>query len=195
MLGALPPQEAEAIERQVETDPALARRVGALEETFAALTLDLPLAPAPSPALKARLLKSAQAQPHLPFVDRLARLFDVASAQAASFLDLLGRWDQWEELVPGGLFVDVDGGPALAGVRPGLVYVEPGVHFPVHRHIGEETSLYIQGEARFDDGMVARAGELRSMPDGSTHGFTVTSEVPLIFAVVVGGVEMEDPES
>ena len=192
ILGELSTSATLNLEKRLASDPALSAQLEALQTATIALTLGLAPEAPPAPSVKAKLLESIQAKPMYAMADALARLCDVATETARGFIDQIEGWANWAPLMPGVHFLDVDGGPALAGARPGLVYILPGVAFPRHAHKGDEISLYLQGEALFDDGTHATTGDLLTMKDGSNHGFSVVSEEALIFAVVLGEIEMLD---
>lgn len=189
VLGELDDEASAEIDRLIAEDPTLEADVGDLEEALSALALALPPAPAPDPGVRARLMAAAHRDTMLTLTERLARLCDVAVETARGYLDLTLSWQGWEMLRPGIHFIDVDGGPAVAGARPGLVAIAPGLRFPLHVHRGEETTLYLQGSLRYDDGTTASAGDLEHTVDGTEHGFEVTSDVPLIYAVVLGEID------
>lgn len=189
LAGALPAEEARALELAMREDPAFAAEVQRAEESFMAMALDLePVEP--PPALRDRLLAEVTGVYRFePFIDRLAGLLHVAADTARGFLGALADLNPWEVLVPGVRLIDLVAGPELATVRVGLVHVEPGACFPMHRHIGEELSLILQGRLRFQDGSEAVPGDLVHMEDGSIHAFTAVSAEPVVFAVIVGEIE------
>ena len=67
----------------------------------------------------------------------------------------------------------------------GLVSITAGTTFPLHRHLGEERTLVLEGALSEADGTVYRPGDALTMPAESSHSFTVLPGAPLIFAVVL----------
>lgn len=189
-LGTLPEAERAQLER--ELGPHLADEVAAASEALGALALALPPV-RPSPGLRARLLASARgAGRFAPFIDRLARMIDVAAERARELLASLERADVWQASPGAGVsLVHLLGGPAVATADVGFVRVAAGTTFPPHRHIGDEHVLVLQGSYLDSDGRTARAGDQVAMPAGSSHHFTAGPDVDLIYAVVVYGIEVD----
>lgn len=134
-----------------------------------------------------------------PFIDRLARLVDLAAARAQELLAGLSRPDVWQPSPgPNVHLVHFDGGPACAGADAGFVRLDAGTPFPEHRHLGDETVLVLQGSYLDSSGATVRAGDIVRMPKGSSHHFTAGPDEDLIYAVVVfEGIEIAgiDPEA
>ena len=199
VLGTLSPEDRVQLER--ELGPRLGSELAATSEALSLLAVALPPVRPPShaPALRARLLLSARGPARFaPFIDRLARLIDVAADRARELLASLERPETWlPSLGPNVALVHLPGGPAVAGADVGFVRVAAGTTFPPHRHLGPEQVLVLQGSYTDSDGSSARAGDLVHMPAGSSHHFTAGPDADLIYAVVVHGVEIEgvDPSA
>lgn len=161
-----------------------------LTETLATLSLGLGRT-APAHGGRARLLADATSPQRrfAPFIGRLARLIDVAHDRAAALLASLARPDTWQPFVPAVDLVHLEGGPAVAGADVGFVRVAAGGGFPVHRHLGHERVLVLQGSYRDRSGAVFRAGDIVDLPAGSEHDFVALPGPDLLYAVVVHGVE------
>ena len=143
----------------------------------------------PSPRLKLRLLE-AIARPRYAFLDRVARMLDVARDQARSVLDLVDDATRWESGGPGCWLIHLTGGPSLNDAVVGLVKVEAGVRFPRHVHVGDESVLVLQGGIRDDAGRISLAGDLVTMPASTEHEFeALPGEDLLYLAVVQEGVD------
>lgn len=164
-----------------------------LAELFTALSRALPPQPAP-PGLRARLLAAVAAPEHRfgPFAARLARLIDVAHDRARALLTDLARPDIWQPFLPAVDLVHLPGGPAVAGADVGFVRLAAGATFPMHRHLGDERVLILQGAFKDSDGTTHHAGAELHQPPGSSHSFTALPGPDLIYAVVVFGVEIPD---
>lgn len=64
-----------------------------------------------------------------------------------------------------------------------LVFCEPGVTFPEHRHKGAEWALVLEGGAHDSSGGRWSLGDVVEYGPGTSHSFT-TGDAPLIAAVV-----------
>lgn len=144
---------------------------------------------APSPRLKRRLLEAVE-RPRYAFLDRVARLLDVARDQAKAVLDAIDDLSRWEPAGPGCSLLHLSAGPSLDDAVVGLVRVEGGVRFPRHVHLGDEFVLVLQGGLRDDAGRVSLPGDLITMPASSEHEFeALPGEDLLYLAVVDQGVD------
>ena len=149
----------------------------------------------PSPGLRAGVLASIAARSRLAgFGARLGRLFDLAAERASELIreaaSDAASWVPYD--VPGVRLFHLTGGPRVAAADCGLVRIEVGGRFPEHRHVGDEWTLVLAGEAE-EEGTGERwtAGDLVHRPAGSRHAFRVTSREPYVFAVVLdGGIEL-----
>jgi len=199
VLGTLSPEHRVQLERDL--GPRLGSELAATRDALALLAVALPpVQPSMhAPALRARLLLSARGPARFaPFIDRLARLIDVAADRARELLASLERPETWlPSPGPNVALVHLPGGPAVAGADVGFVRVTAGTTFPPHRHLGPEQVLVLQGSYSDSDGSSARAGDLVHMSAGSSHHFTAGPDADLIYAVVVHGVEIEgfDPSA
>jgi putative transcriptional regulator len=150
---------------------------------------------APSERLRSAVLGSIASASRLAgFGDRLATFFDLAPARAGELLrEAAGEAAGWETLTPGARLFHLAGGPRVVGADCGLVRIEPGVRFPQHRHLGDEWSLILAGEAE-EEGSGARwaPGDLVLRSAESVHAFRAVGSEPLVFAVVLqGGLEFD----
>jgi putative transcriptional regulator len=161
---------------------------------------DLAEAPAqPRTDLRATVLSSISGASRLAgFSDRLAAFFDVARERASELIEeAAGRAEgpSWEAIpVPGVRLFHLSGGLRVAAADCGLVRIESGARFPAHRHVGDEWSFVLSGEAE-EEGTGERwaPGDLVQRPAGTAHAFRVTSREPLVFAVVLhGGLELAE---
>lgn len=74
-------------------------------------------------------------------------------------------------------------GPLHDHAPAALVFCEPGVTFPEHRHRGAEWALVLEGGAHDSSGGQWSLGDLVEYAAGTSHSFT-TGDTPLIAAVV-----------
>jgi quercetin dioxygenase-like cupin family protein len=128
---------------------------------------------APSAVLRARLLDSAQAARRFDrFASKVAQLLDLGIDRSKALLARLGDASVWTEELPGIRFFWVEGGPAVSAAVRGFVWIEAGREFPEHEHLGDETTLVLQGA--FEDparDRVFRPGDIDRMPPGTSHAF------------------------
>jgi putative transcriptional regulator len=182
-LGALEADEAAAVERAVEADPALAAELDSY--------LGLVPAVAPSADVKARLLASIGGSSFEKFSSRMAKLLDVSVDGARELLGLLERKASWEQnAAPGIHLVHFAGGPAYAAADCGFVRIEPGCTFPWHTHRGEEVSLLLEGTLRDNQGKVWHAGDEIISAEGSGHDLTAGDEGALYVSRAMNGIEV-----
>ncbi len=132
------------------------------------------------------------------FAPSIATMIDVSVEQATALLAQLTSDAPWDALdVPNTEARWVDGGPNAQNAIRGFVRVHAGHHFPVHSHLGEETTLILQGRVRFDDGRELGPGEMLTMVAGASHSFeALPGGTDLLYfvvareGVVLGGEEI-----
>ncbi|HEY0135475.1 MAG TPA: hypothetical protein VGB85_15430, partial [Nannocystis sp.] len=134
VLGTLDREARSELER--ELGPRLDSELAATREALSALAVALPPARPPA-ALRERLMASARGPARFaPFIDRLARLLDVAADRARELLASLEHPGTWLATPgPNVSLVHLLGGPATAGADVGFVRVDAGTSFPPHRHV------------------------------------------------------------
>jgi quercetin dioxygenase-like cupin family protein len=144
-LGALEAPERAAFESHLASGCAgCGAAVEAARDALAALPLSYE-APALPPVIRTTVLELAEA-PALPLDP---------GAYA------------WEEPSPG-VRVAVVKVDASRSVCASLIWASPGARYPLHRHLGDETTLILQGACRDEHGSYA-AGDVARMRAGSTH--------------------------
>lgn len=86
-------------------------------------------------------------------------------------------------------------GPARDGAYAALVRCPPDRPFPLHRHLGAETTLFLRGSVRDEDsGELLLPGDLLTQPTGSLHCLTVLPPYECVFAVLMeNGLPDFDP--
>jgi hypothetical protein len=156
----------------------------------AALLRDAPAqAATPSHGLLERLEQSLSDPPHryAPFYARAAELFDLSENALIAQLARLKDPNVWTFAgLPGISNVRVEGGPAVAAAETLFVRFNPGVRFPLHRHVGLERVLVLEGSYEDNKGVLHRAGELREWPSDTEHSFRVGDETCIFASVVYG---------
>lgn len=180
-IGAVTPEEAAQVERDIATDQALAEEL----DRFLAM-----MEVTPSPQVKARLLASVGGGRFERFVDTMVRLFDVSVDRARELLALIERPASWENPIPGISLIHFRGGPACANADCGFVRIAAGCKFPWHTHRGEEVNVILEGTARDAAGKVFRTGDEIVEVPGSAHDLTAGDEDVLYVARATNGIEV-----
>jgi len=189
VLGTLPADERASLERDLGS--SLERELASTRDALASLSLTLP-PQRPAPTLRERLLASARGPARFaPFIDRVARFIDVAADKARELLASLELPNVWLPSPGANIhLVHLVGGPACATADVGFVRVAAGTTFPMHRHLGDEHVLVLQGGYLDDSGHRFRAGDVAFQAEGSSHEFTADPEHDLIYVTVFNGVEV-----
>ena len=147
--------------------------------------------------LRSAILRSALAPTRYEgFAPRVAAFLDLDRERALELLRSAADagdpgWSQQRE----GLHVlHFEGGPSRQDAHCGLVRVEAGTLFPLHRHRGDEWAFVLSGSAREDSGTVWYPGDLVRNPEGSRHSFEVLGDEAFVFVVVLDDwIEYEKP--
>ena len=195
VVGFLTDAEQEEVRTHLLGCDSCAQEHRALRDAMHGFSLGIDGLDAPPPALREAILEAVRHGPErfAPMLDRLSGLFDVAAETARDYLGRLTDPQGWMDVLPGITYLDLDGGPAAAGGRVGLVKMDRGARFPLHRHVGEERVLILQGGARDASGDEAWAGDMVTMADATEHWFEALGPEGLIYAVVVPDVEILGP--
>src|SRR5262245_8781259 len=114
-LGLLDDDEARAVKRAVDADPALAAELSSYRDTASALGGSLPPLE-PSRAVWDRLLQSIDmpAGRFEAFAARVSHLYDVSVERARELLSWIDQPARWEPFKPGAWLLHFEGGPACA---------------------------------------------------------------------------------
>jgi anti-sigma factor ChrR (cupin superfamily) len=147
----------------------------------------------PSREARQRLVAAVAAPPlrYAPFFDRLTALLDLPLERVERVLSEIGDRARWEAALPGVQLMHFSGGPSLASADVGLVRIEPGHHFPNHRHRGEERLFVLEGGYVDSSGREFRAGDKHVMAAGTSHSYEVSGRGLLAAVVLFGGISIE----
>lgn len=192
LLGGLPADQADVVASHLGDCERCSQELDDISESLSGLALELePVQP--SPALRERILASAQKGRFAQFAERFAKMFDVAVDRAKELLDLVDQPSAWEDgPCEGSGLIHFDAGPATVGADTGFVRVKPGVLFPWHTHGGLETNLVLQGSCIDSDGTVYKRGDVFVNQPGTAHEFRAAEgDLDYVFAVVVFGVDFD----
>jgi anti-sigma factor ChrR (cupin superfamily) len=172
--------------QHLETCP---RCRAAADEALAAFHLmALSLPPIAPPAeLRVQLLAATAG----PITDHAAPLAEMFGRPESEVLDLLTRVRageaRWSALLPG---IDHHSIKVGDGRRAGLFRLAPGVHFPHHRHLGDERLRVLQGSCTDSSGLVLGPGDELSSAGGTAHALISHRGPPLLLAYIGGGTEL-----
>ncbi|MBM4361628.1 MAG: cupin domain-containing protein [Deltaproteobacteria bacterium] len=161
------------------------------EEALSLLALSLPAVP-PSAAARARMLAALEGESrYVPFATTLARLFDLPEVGVRALLARAADPAEWREgFLPVERFLHFDAGPAMVGLRAGLVQMLAGTEIPAHRHREREITLVLEGALTDGDGRAVGPGEWLDMPAGSVHSLRIDGDRRSVLAVLRGGIEL-----
>jgi len=138
---------------------------------------------------RARLLAtvSHSEERFAPLFDKLTRLFDLGADSLRSILTRAAG-EPWE---PGPLpwvsLFHFQGGPAVAGLDTGFVRLRKGMAFPLHRHLGEERVLILEGGYFDHEQRWFGPGDFHDMPEGTRHSLQMNVDQDVLLAVVMTG--------
>jgi quercetin dioxygenase-like cupin family protein len=155
-----------------------------------------PLGAAPGAGLRARLLAeiATPRRRFAPLFDALSDLFDLSDEALAALFERAAAPSEWSSApVPQVRLLHLAGGARVATADNGLVRLAAGARFPLHKHLGQERVLVLEGGYKDEQsGRVYLPGDLHEMPAGSKHAYVALPERELLLAVsVVGGVEVD----
>jgi quercetin dioxygenase-like cupin family protein len=118
------------------------------------------------------------------FADRLARMFQIGTADAEALAKMLEDPKAWKPFA-GWEVIAVAPGEGLKGALSTVVKFRPGAIFPMHEHLGDELNFLLEGGFRESSGGVeVWRGEELFKPAGSSHEFTILPGSVCIAAVV-----------
>lgn len=185
ILGALLPAEAAEIQAHLETCTSCATVATELQEVLGLLALDVPPV-GPDPAVRARLLVSAESGRLHRFAGAIAQMFGVDDATARAALDAADRVEGWEPSpLPGVLQRLWPGAPE--GHLMGFIKIPRGGRVPWHEHLGREHTLVLQGRLVDDDGAVYAPGDAMPKVRGTRHTFIADGPLDLLCGVIIEG--------
>lgn len=190
-LGILDDAEAAELDALLAGDEALVAALADAERDASLLALTLAPVPLPEGGL-ARLLEATHTVGRFDaMLERLAGLLDLGLERVRELVRSMDEPASWEGgPVPGTWLIHLQGGPRLGAELVGFVKVEAGLHFPHHKHLGDEVVVVLQGGLRDSRGVELRAGEVCEMDDGTEHDFVAMEGPDLIYLVLLGqGVE------
>ena len=175
-LGALNDEERRGVEAWLD-DPGLRAELQEIEDGLTAVADSQPPV-APSPDARARLLAAASGPDRYSAVmPDIARVCDLSLEQVRQVLRRIDDATAWlAGPMPGITIQHFDHGPAAAGADTGFVRYPPNMVFPQHRHLGQETTIVLDGQFTDHDGRVYEPGDVLVYDENTAHHFTVGPE-------------------
>jgi putative transcriptional regulator len=191
-LDLLSPDDAARVEAHLALCPGCAAEARALSEAASMVASGVrPIVPPPQ--IFERLVASIESKGRLArFTDALARFFEISAERARALLDAVDQPGAWLRDPSGIGLIHLAAGPRFAAADAGLVRFPAGMEWPLHRHIGAEHHLFLEGGIREDQtGLVYRAGDELLKAPNTEHSFHVLPDKDCVVAVIIfGGIEM-----
>jgi hypothetical protein len=194
VLGSLPGARRGMIGMQIASSPELQREVAELREAFSVLADQIPRVP-PCPASRALLLGALDtAERFSPFVDDLARHFDLPVAHVRELLHQTDDPARWIATpVPGIALIDFPTGPNAIATHAGFARFPRGLQFPYHRHLGPEINYILEGSL-LTGGKLYIPGQAVIMEPGTSHEFAIPDVDTLIAVIHIGFEFIDKPQ-
>jgi hypothetical protein len=200
VLGLLPEDEMQALDDLCSRSADFCGEVDRVADSLAFNTQTMaPAAASVTAAARARLLRSVGGIDRFaPFFEDLTRLFQLPLATIRGHLaridddsrpwerSLLGRALHRSELFHFAV------GPQLAagGAAGGVLRLDAGQRFPVHRHQGNEVTYVLEG-GYVADGRVYGPGSQIEMPGDTSHDYEAAPERDLVIMVLHRGISFD----
>ncbi|MDX9723446.1 MAG: cupin domain-containing protein [Myxococcota bacterium] len=192
LLGEMPESGRLALERHARACEQCKALVKDAADGLAAVALASQEL-SPSCKLKERIIETVLSARYryAPFVDRLCELAAIGEKNAMDLLEHINDPKSWVDSPwPPLKMCAFKGGAGLEHSMVALAKLPVGGRFPLHRHVGEERYMILQGRCQEDDGRESKAGDVLVQPSGSQHAFVNIGDSELIFAVVVDDIEL-----
>ena len=190
VLDLLPNAERRKIDAEVARNPELAAEVRAVREALAKST-EIAGRVKPRPEARNRLLGAlGTGERFAPFMNDLARDFDLGIERIRELCGQIDRPSAWEAgPLPGIAVMHFAGGPNVIAPDTGFVRLPRGLQFPYHRHVGHEINYVLEGAMQDGDGSLYLPGEAIVMTPGTEHEFSIPADADALIAVVQAGFD------
>ncbi len=195
-LGTLPDDESASLEQALAGDAALRGQLAEVQDMLASFAdAHVGSAPVRQSGLSRLMEATQQISRFTPMIPLVCELLGVSKEDALGWLDGLDEPSKWQ---PGVLpdthmqTVPTDD-PDLSVV---WLRMPPGMAFPEHEHLGDETVLVVQGRYIDDAGTLHPPGSvLREEPD-THHAFHIDASGPpfICLALVRKGLRIGGEE-
>jgi len=191
VLGSLAETEAKLFEAHAAECPECSAELEAMQRVVGDLARAVDPVPPPM-GLRERILAAARSRIAPAFPAAPAGATGAAGAEAGAARDRVRQvWREWPTSSPdSSVVVKADGGEwhelGATGVRVKplfvdpidrmvtmLVRMDPGTHYPAHRHGGGEECYVIAGDLSVGERRLG-AGDYQFSPDGSVHPIQAT---------------------
>jgi hypothetical protein len=185
-LGATTGALRAEVEDHVRGCGACARELETIRDALTLLADGLTTAPASATARSKFMQEIEGRRRYAPFTKRVAAIFDLDETAAALALEKIVDDGAWRPgPIPGLRISPLRPGPRRNGWMTTFIAGDPGARFPLHRHLGEEIVLVMQGAFRENDGTLAAPGETVLKAASSTHDFVIVGEAPCVCAYAI----------
>jgi hypothetical protein len=162
-----------------------------VRESLRALPEALPIVRPRADARNALLQALGSGDRFRPFLDDLARHFDLAKTRVRELFQQIDDATRWEPgPMPGISLMHFAAGPHAVAPDTGFVRFPRGLHFPKHRHVGHEVNYVLEGAIRDGDGTLYLPGEALVLTPDSIHEFFIPEDADTLVAVVQAGFEL-----
>lgn len=190
VLGTLPEPRQRELDALVSRSMPLQQELAGMHEALFSLELE-PAAP-PRPGARAALLRALESGDRfVPFLDDLARHFDLAKTRVRELFQAIDDATHWEPgPMPGISLMHFAAGPNAIAPDSGFVRFPKGLRFPMHRHLGHEINYVLEGAVRDGDGTLYLPGQAIVMAPHTTHEFSIPENAETLIAVVHVGFEL-----
>ncbi len=150
--------------------------------------------PEPDPSAlaqgRARLLAAvAQSDERFaPLFDKLTGFFDLSRETLRAIFTRAGNEAEWVQgPLPWVSLFHFQGGPAVAGLDTGFVRLKKGMPFPLHRHLGNERVLILDGGYFDNEQRWYGPGDFHDMTEGTQHSLQMNADQDVLLAVIMTG--------
>lgn len=147
----------------------------------------------PADALPELLIAVRKTDRLTHFAPALAELYDLTLPQAHDLIAQIRGKEGWDPgPAPGVRLLPVHAGPRARDKLAAIVFLDVGVEFPHHPHLGPEKVLVLEGAYQDSSGAEYWRGDLHESATGSAHAFRAIGGIPCICAGL-NAVSPEDP--
>jgi anti-sigma factor ChrR (cupin superfamily) len=181
-LGALDGDDLRSFVDQLAANPDARAEADSFAPVVEALARALPRGPIPSPSLKERVLRQAEASRARSKAEaELKKLTPPSQAGLAFMRDTGNR--PWSPLPVAGAFVKLLSFDKDSGYAVVLGKLDPGARYPSHTHTHPEDIFMLSGDLHVGE-QVMRAGDFHHADAGSRHDINWSEAGCVLLAVL-----------
>ena len=195
-LGSLPDGEREALVAALDADVSLAARLAELREVMAAYAgVAAQTPPNAAERIDAIMDEVSRTNRFAHLAGTVAELLAIGRDEALTWLAGLDEPSNWGPgVLPGTRMWAVPTDREDLGVV--WLKMPPGMEFPQHEHLGDETVLVVQGRYIDHEGRLHPPGSILREEPGTDHSFRIAEDGPefICLALVGSGIRIGDAE-